>query len=325
MHVELVVPGLFDAPADERWPALELLLARGRGSTRQAASLEEWLAGAFGLGDAPLPAGALTALACGLDALAGGLEPGMARWMRADPVHLRPDRDEVLLFPGDAVGLAAAEAEALAAALNAHFSGKFTLHAVRPLAWCLQGGPDLPVSARPPAALAGRSIDAELPDKRWHALLNEVQMAMYQHAVNTERDARGEPVVNGLWLWGAGRLPDAAALSGRCPWHSVSAEDPVALGLARLAGARHRAPGARAEDWLARAPEDGRHLLILDPPAGLEERWFAPLLAALRSGRIGMITIHVPGTGATFETVRGDLRRFWRRPRPLAEYTAAPA
>jgi hypothetical protein len=38
-----------------------------------------------------------------------------------------------------------------------------------------------------------------------------------------------------------------------------------------------------------------------------------------------MITIHVPGTGATFETVRGDLRRFWRRPRPLAEYAAAPA
>ena len=33
-----------------------------------------------------------------------------------------------------------------------------------------------------------------------------------------------------------------------------------------------------------------------------------------------MLTVHVPDAGASFETVRGDLRRFWRRPRPLAEY-----
>lgn len=317
MHVELVVPALFDAPAGERSPALELLLARGRRTAGGAASLQDWLARAFGLGDGTLPAGALTALAC-------GLEPGTARWMRADPVHLRPGRDVVRLFHGDSFRLSAAEAAALAAALNMHFSGQFTLHAVRPMAWCLQGGPEWPVGARPPTEFAGRGIDAELPDKRWHALLNEIQMAMYQHAVNTERDARGEPVANGLWLWGAGRLPDAASLPGHAPWHSLSADDPVAQGLARIAGMRYRAPGALAEDWLSRAPEDGRHLLILDPPAGLEERWFAPLLAALRSGRVGMISIHVPGAGASFETVRGDLRRFWRRPRPLADYAAAP-
>ncbi|MNC97567.1 hypothetical protein D3C83_152660 [compost metagenome] len=52
----------------------------------------------------------------------------------------------------------------------------------------------------------------------------------------------------------------------------------------------------------------------------LETQWFAPLLAALRGGRIGMLTVQVPDAGATFETVRGDLRRFWRRPRPLASY-----
>jgi hypothetical protein len=33
-----------------------------------------------------------------------------------------------------------------------------------------------------------------------------------------------------------------------------------------------------------------------------------------------MLTIHVPEAAASFETVRGDLHRFWRRPRPLAEY-----
>jgi hypothetical protein len=48
---------------------------------------------------------------------------------------------------------------------------------------------------------------------------------------------------------------------------------------------------------------------------------FAPLLAALRGGRVGMVTLHVPDSlGASFETVRGDLRRFWRRPRALEKY-----
>jgi len=46
-----------------------------------------------------------------------------------------------------------------------------------------------------------------------------------------------------------------------------------------------------------------------------------PGVAALRAGRIGMVTVHVPdGLGASFETIRGDLRRFWRRPRALERY-----
>ena len=317
MHVELVVPGLFDAQEGPRAPALELLLARGRRLATPPATLEDWYANAFGLAGAPLPAGALSALAC-------GLEPGSAHWMRADPVHLRADRDQVLLFPSRDFALAAEEAEALVAALNAHFAGEFSVHALRPDLWCLQGGREMPVSTRPPLAIAGRSVDAELPDKRWHPLLNEMQMALYQHPVNTAREARGDPVVNGVWLWGAGRLPAAASLPGPAAWHSVSADDPVALGLARLAALRHRAPGEGAGPWLERAPEEGRHLVILEPSRGMEEQWFAPLLAALRSARIGMLTVHVPDAGASFETARGDLRRFWRRPRPLADYGSAP-
>ena len=165
-------------------------------------------------------------------------------------------------------------------------------------------------------------------------MLFRSQMALYQHPVNTAREARGAPVVNSLWLWGAGKLP--AAATG--PWQSVSAEDPVALGLARLAGMRHRSPGTGAEEWLAHAPEEGRHLVLLEDLRGaralgdfdafqqrlaaLEARWFAPLLAALKSGRIGMATVHVPDAGLSFETVRGDLPRFWRRPRRLSAYAA---
>ena len=329
MHVELVVPELFQAGAPA--PALEMLLARGRRTSVKAGNLEDWLCRSFGIDEgSSIPAGALTAHA-------HGLNPGPDLWLRADPIHLRAGRDHVLLMPNQAFSITATEAEGLAAALTPWLAGKFALHAVRPDQWCLriEGQGQSEASAKPPIDLAGANIDPHLPPKHWHPLLTELQMALYEHPANTTREERGEPVINSVWLWGAGRLP--AAASG--PWQSVSADDPVALGLGRLAGMRHRAPGAGAADWLERAPEEGRHLVALDSLRGvralgdldalakrlqeLESNWFAPLLAALKSGRIGMLTIHIPEAAASFETARGDLRRFWRRPRPLATYTVA--
>jgi hypothetical protein len=334
MHLELVVPALFPAqglpPAS--MPALELLLARGRRTHSPAGDLESWLARAFGLAkrsreSTAVPAGALTALAHGVD-------PGAGLWLRADPVHLRAERDRVLLVPNQAFAVSAEEAQALTGALAPLLAGKFILHAATPDQWCLRldGQESIDINAQSPISLAGADIDPHLPPKSWHPLLTEIQMALYDNPVNTARERRGDPVINSLWLWGAGRLPAAA----RGPWQTLSANESVATGLARSAGIHHRAPGAGAAEWLGSATGDGRHLLVLDELRGahaladldalarqlqaLEEKWFAPLLAALKAGRIGMVTIHVPESGASFETVRGDLNRFWRRRRPLAEY-----
>ncbi len=332
MHLELAVPAMFRAPAAApvAAPALELLLARARRAAGNPGTLEVWYRDHFALQGQPLPAGALTALAY-------GQAPGSETWLRADPVHLRADRDRLLLLPSAGFDVTAEEASALCAGLNQHFSEQFTLHAFSPERWGLRASTAMALHTRPPIELAGRNVDGELPDQRWHALLNEIQMALYQHPVNTAREARGAAVINSLWPWGSGPLPAAT----RGPWQSVSADDPVALGLARLAGMRHRPAGSGAAEWLERAPEDGRHLIVLDSLRGaaalqdgeslaaalrlLEERWFAPLLAALRAGRIGMITLQVPEAGTSFETLRGDLRRFWRRPQPLAAYREAEA
>lgn len=334
MHVELVVPALFSAAAPPRLAALELLLARGREDAAEPASLEDWLARAFHLelpAAAPLPAGALSALAHGAAA-------GDGLWLRADPVHLRADRDRALLIPNQAFPISESEAGALAASLAPLLAGRYELVRVRPEQWCLRalpGGVQAAASGRAPIELAGANVDPNLPDKAWHPLLTELQMAMYDHPVNAARESRGDPVLNSVWLWGAGPLPAAA----RAPWQSLSADDPPALGLARLAGIRHRDVPADAGEWLARAPEEGRHLVVLDALRGaavlgdrdglarrlaaLEQQWFAPLLAALRAQRIGMVSVHVPDAGARFETIRGDLRRFWRRPRPLPAAKAA--
>jgi len=326
MHCELAVPGLLSADAPARCPALELLLARGRETESDPASLERWLAASFGLDDdASLPMGALTLLAAGRD-------PGAERWVRADPVHLRLLRDRMVLVPAAAFDLSSEEAIALCATLNRHFEGRLEIDPIEPRRWGARLSSDVPLAAESPLDMAGRAL---APGRPGDALLNEAQMALHEHPVNEAREARGEPAVNSLWLWGAGAAPrDLEA-----HWQSVSADEPASLGLARIAGLRGRPLAADAQTWLGRLPEDGRHLAVLDvlraPLAlgdteafagrlqALETKWFAPLLDALRDGRIGMLTVRVPDAGASFETIRGDLRRFWKRAKPLKRRTIA--
>ena len=329
MHCELTVPGLDYAPGAQRLPALEMLLARGRRASAQPRSAEGWLQEAFGLGAGELPAGALTLLA-------HHAEPGGERWARVDPVHLRLMRDRLVLVPNEALAVAAEESEALCDALNRHFTGALELRAVEPRRWCARLDRELGAQPAAPLDFAGRDADLGQPAgegaRHWQALLTEVQMVLHSHPANLERERRGEPTLNSVWLWGGGALPGELARK----WQTVAASDPVALGLAQLSGARSRALPDSADAWLEALPEEGRHLAVLDglrAPralaqeaeyaehlAGLESRWFAPLLAALRRGRIGMASVHLPGLGHAYETIRGDLRRFWRRPRPLAPY-----
>jgi hypothetical protein len=311
MHAELVVPGLFKAGAATRFAALELLLARGRSRAAPAQRLEGWLQEAFELDEGSFPAGALTLLGC-------GGEPGDASWARGDPVHLRVMRDHAVVIPF--LNLSPEEADALRDALNRHFPG-LDVSACQPSRWCLRFSEM--AEADNPLDVAGREA---APLRSVARFLTEAQMVLHEHPVNEAREARGEAAVNSLWLWGAGR-----ATSARSSWHSVAADDPAVLGAARLAGVRHRPLPRSARDWLERLPEEGRHLAVLDalrttPQSEileeLERQWFEPLLAALRAGRVGMVTVHVPDAAEalSFETIRADLRRFWRMPKSLERY-----
>jgi len=342
VHCELIVPGLLPAASEDiayaigdlRLPALESLLARSRRTTEESMSLERWLANKFDEYDADeIPAGALSVAALGGEA-------GDATWMRADPAHLRLNRDQLVLVPAIAFGLQAAEAELLAETLNKHFTGQLTFFPLSAERWCVRLD-DLAAKGlrtETPAEVAGKDINRHLPSgegsKRWHALLNEIQMVLHEHPVNEARETRGEPVVNSVWLWGAGRLPKDAAAA----FQSVTGDDPVARGYAKAAGLRHRELPANADTLLARLPEEGRELIVLDalrmPLAlgdfeawrsrlvELEQHWFAPMLSALKAGRAGMVTICVPDSTElmSFETTRNDQRHFWRRPKALARW-----
>jgi hypothetical protein len=353
MHCELVVPGLLARhliePGDlPPMPALERLLARAHARESDEITPEDWLAHALGMGTGTLPAGVL-ARASMAQAVPGPEEI----WLRLDPVHLKLGRESLTLLPGVALDLRMGEAQTLCASLSAHFGNLFAQGPIPASAdaWCARLHRPTGAGHAPPIALCGTDVDAHLRTGDlpafWHAFMNEAQMLLHTHPVNEAREARGELPVNSVWPWGAGALveedapPEARLQAAPLPWTSVTATDPTAAGLASACARRHAPLPVHAASWLTACGDEGRHLVWLDQlraPASLgeherwiehcamlERAWFVPLLDALSTARIGMISLHVPDLpGCTsFELARADLRRFWRRIRPLSHHMRA--
>jgi hypothetical protein len=345
VHVELLIPDLI-APGPEaaqglELPALARLLGRAVKTIGPPAGVDEWLSDAAGLrtllGEGvPTPSAALSLLG-------DGGTPGSSGWLRADPVHLHTDRDQLLLDALPAASLSDDDTAQFLAALNAHFAAdgiKFSASHAR--TWYVETAEPPAASFTPLSEAAGNSADRMRPQGRdamaWQRIGNEIQMLLHEHPVNEARKARGELPINSVWFWGAGALPRPAELRYRQIW----SDDPVARGIAILGGARAAGTPESAAQWLDRdtgSRGEGRYLVTLGAlreavreqglaawRAALEDcerDWFAPLTEALRRDRIGMLTIHAlaPHRTLSAEIIRGDLIKFWRRAKPLAAYS----
>jgi len=206
----LFVPGLLETPpggvdlaALPRFPALERFIARADEVQIQG-RLEQLLMQCFGLeasqGAAPF---------CYLAETGKRPESGV---LRASPVHLRADRDRVLLFPLDDSQLDMDEAQGLADRFNDHFADDgLVIEVSGPHRWYLltERLPETPLATLD--QVAGRSLRDYLPDRNtdgyWLSVINETQMLFFDAAVNRDREQTGRLAVNGLWFDGAGRLP----------------------------------------------------------------------------------------------------------------------
>ena len=334
----LVVPGLcgpasdapFSACLDEHPLALEKLLARARVEHGAARDLDATVGDFFGLSaGAPgtLPVAPLTWLA-------DTGTPGAGYIMRVDPVHLRADQSSLRLYDSRAFSIDPGEAQELAAAFNDLYQDRgWHLEVVAPARWYLALSEPPVLETRSPNECAGRDINELLPrgahSREWHALLNEVQMLFHAHPINTARELRGEPLINSIWPWGGGVLPDVVETSVA----RVVTDHPLLMGLAQLAGIPRRdLPMDAAE--LAAGLVDGTHLVVIDALAAaqqyadaeawatglmqLETAWFRPLLEMVGAGRIGQLELY-PVNGRRYCVSRRLMRRFWRRPRSLAE------
>lgn len=337
----LLVPGLFSPPAlldpaelpPRVTPALDAWLARADLETRSgAAGMEAALFALFGIdppADADLPIAAVTRV----------VDMGVIDnewWMRADPVHLRPERDRLILLDMQLVPLGADEAQALVSELMQTYGEEgWVLKAPHPARWYFKPPRDHRLVTTPITEVVGRDIHPYLPrgeeGRAWHGILNEMQILLHTARVNEGREARGELAINSVWFWGSGRLPSVGPAAWACVWSN----EPVALGLARLAGAPTATVPPRFADVQATAI-DGKQLIVLEDARAavqyreprnwqeavqrLERDWIGPAYEAVRAGRLAEAVLCAEDS-RVFRFTRGAARRWWRRRRPLEAYT----
>ncbi len=334
-HLTLFLPGLFGPPSATEsapaLPALETWLARSEPQSVAGRGFDAILFSLFGAetpADADLPVAAVTRA---LDL--GVIDNGW--WLRADPVHLHPERDRLILTDSRALDLTPDEANRLVAEIMELYKPDgWLLKAARPGRWYLKPPRAPRITTTPLAEVVGRDIHPYLPrgtdGRAWHTILNEMQILLHTSKVNEERERRGQLPVNSLWFWGGGRLPKLKPMA----WNGLWSEEPLSLAFARLAQVPSHARPSDFESWRRQAPA-GEHLLVLDELrqpleyndagewgtaiAALEHRWFAPLFAAVREGAIGRALL-LTDNGRQFLLTRKLARRWWRWRRPLSDY-----
>lgn len=336
----LVIPGLL-WPADSLaaacgnlpLPALEALLAHGAANTLPPATLEETLAGLYGLPADNAPYAALRVAGSGCD-------PGDASWMCADPVHLRFARETLVLTDNHELEITNDEAAQLVAALNDSFADIGEFAVASPGEWNLRLKRSPQVVTHPLAQVLGRNIEPFLPSgadgAEWRRTINEMQMLLHTHPVNEAREAAGRPVINSLWPWGAGSQPAGI----EAPYAGVFADATLARGLARVSGGSWATlpaslPQSSADTVLAVLDQLHYPALALNIEAWraelkqLETAWFRPLLDALRRGQFSHLRLCLVGDSACIDLRCGNAGwwKFWRRPLPLEAFVrgiAAP-
>jgi hypothetical protein len=326
MPLTLLVPDLLppaDAPPamrEVRLRALEKGLARADITRLPGREALTWLAEAAGL-PAPAPYAAI--------ALAGDDAPREGVWMRADPVHLRIDRDLVALHDASNLDVGPEEAQVLVAALQALFRDDgLAFVAPVPDRWYVRVPPGAVPETTPLHAAAGRDIFGLLPrggaPLNWRSMMTEAQMVLSGHEASARREAAGLPAINSVWFWGEGAAPARVTL----PFDTVVANESFARGLAKLAGATH-VPLPAALSGLDALKGEAEALVVLDDLTRpfrrgdieawlaaarcLDERWFGPAQDA--ASRFGTLRLVLPGEGGTVVAALKPSSR-WRLLRP---------
>lgn len=330
--MQILIPHLFPdkrlleaATQNLRLPALETLLGRGSLRACPAEGIEAALCQALGIArqqDWPIAPITLEA---------DGHEAAGVYWLRADPVHLRVMRDRIVLADPGQLNLSQLEADELSTTIARHFGETLSPIPLHPQRWYLQLAHPPRLTTTSLSVATGRDIDPIQPQgeaaQQYRTLLNELQMLLFTHPVNQAREARGELPVNSVWLWGGGVKPEPT----QAAW-SLHANNPESCVLGRYGGAQVYPMPATFERSLLQ----GENVIQLEAltPAGLcgdaygwrealrsmEQDWFVPLLAALRTDNSNGLRLSDPVNGKSLSLKRTDTWQFWRRSRNLLSF-----
>ncbi len=327
MRCTLVVPGLLD------WPSSALA-----GVATQAPALSRLVAADASPSTEPDGLAATACRVCGIAkqqdwpvapwlARAAGIATGSAYWLCADPARFIVGASDIRLG-GLVTDLDAADADSLLSMLNAHFAADgLRFLAPSPARWFVRADAAPRIVTRPPEAALGAALfpylAAGVDAGRWRRWQNELQMLLFEHAVNRRREANGRASVDSLWFWGGGTLVPPPEKANR-----IFAEGGLVCDLGRSAGlACAPLPSA-----FPAMPAAAAGVLWLNPIAGsaaaqlaaVDRAWIAPAERALHAGGLSEVELVVTGRALAlaFRVSRPSRAQRWRS--RIAPRRAAP-
>ena len=333
------IPGLF-LPASivshieqvSSFEQLALLLSRSSRHGNSVSSFDEGAFSLFGyLGvNGSFPVASVSRLVDAPDDIEG-------YWLRADPVCLQPNRDQVVMLGNSILNIRREEAAQIASEFNKLFAEDgLYLDAPTPDRWYLRCKTPPKLFTSPLEVVLGENIASYLPKGEdglyWHKLLGEAQMLLYGSQVNQQRRESNEHEINSLWFWGGGCLPTLSLTQVTHVW----ANDVTLRGLADLHGISQDSLPESFVDWreISESAGGGSHLISFggvqqalneralhvwqDSISVFDSDWVRPALASMRKGELATLTLVT--NGASFELTKKGLKRWWKRPRAFSEY-----
>lgn len=234
-------------------------------------------------------------------------------WLRAQPIHFAAGLDRLTTVPlrGHA-RLSIAEREWLTPTFVDHLqSAGFELHDGADGEWLLRSEAPLQVQTVTPEFAAANPAEDILPRGRdaggLRRLMTELQMLLHEHPVNTQRQLRGLPALNAIWVHGEGMLSDLSVTS----LPAACGDDVYLRGIYRL---HDRPVKSRPTDVTALLTQvSGPTVAVIDVTNAetFEAQWLAPLSRALLSGAIAKLTVMFDGWQVV--TNRAAMFKLWRR------------
>ena len=268
-----------------------------------------------------------------------GVSPGYVLYI--DPVHLKPDRDHLILFGPKSLSLHMNEAKKLRDDVVACYQDlHWEIACCSASSWVLilDKKPDASFSTL--ADVVGKSIGDYLPagpDRNyWRNINNEIQMLLHNHPTNLRREQQGQLTANSVWFWGGGNL-QLLQKKNTLPKQAcrVWTDYSCAAGLAKLAEQEVKELPADAEILLnaeSTLATEKIYLDLNDISSTLEgsltqtekfnsllSLWIAPLMVSLSAKKIGQLRLY-DDRGRCFSINSRQLKRWWKPVRPISAF-----